>query len=265
MIRTMSRDAALVVRPHQDAMVRALALLYIAGPSVAVACQLLPHSPRTDETAIWIMAVIAYSMVPVLFTQYRRLPPWAVGSMIVLANALVTSVVYFNHEATSSYAFFYLWVTPYAAVFFGTRVMAAHVLFAAVAYAAVLAIHHADGHSPPGGAELSQWLQAMGALAVTVLLVRALERALRDNLALVDAERRRRAVEINDDVVQRLVLARQAYAAGERSEGDVAVGQALERARRIMGELIEPGRLSPGSLRRELAEGRLDPAVEDVG
>jgi signal transduction histidine kinase len=249
----MTRDSALAVRPDQDAMVRALGLLYIGGPSVAVACQLLPHSPRTDETAIWVMAAIAYSMVPVLFSQYKRLPPWAVGFMIVLANSLVTSVVYFNHEATSSYAFFYLWVTPYAAVFFSTRVMAAHYAYAALAYAAILAVHHHAGHTPPGGAEVSQWLQAMSALGVTLLLVRALDRSLRENLARVDEERRRRAIEINDDVVQRLVVARQAYAADERAAGDLAVDAALERARRIMAELIEADRLRPGSLRREAA------------
>lgn len=247
----MTRDSALAVRPDQDAMVRALGLLYIGGPSVAVACQLLPHSPRTDETAIWVMAVIAYSMVPVLFTQYKRLPSWALGFMIVLANSLVTAVVYFNHEATSSYAFFYLWVTPYAAVFFSTRVMAAHYAYAAVAYAAILAVHHADGNIAPGGAEVSQWLQAMGALAVTLLLVRALDLSLRENLARIDQERRRRAIEINDDVVQRLVVARQAYAGGERPDGDAAVDAALERARCIMAELIEPERLAPGGLRRD--------------
>jgi hypothetical protein len=91
----------------------------------------------------------------------------------------------------------------------------------------------------------------MGALAVTLLLVRALDRSLRDNLARIDEERRRRAMEINDDVVQRLVVARQAYAAGERPEGDVAVDAALGRARRIMADLIEPERVRPGALRRD--------------
>jgi signal transduction histidine kinase len=231
-------------------MVRALGMLYIGGPSVAVACQLLPHSPRTDETSIWVMAVIAYSMVPVLFTQYKRLPPWGVGGAIVLANTLVTAVVYFNHEATSSYAFFYLWVTPYAAIFFTPRVVAAHMLYVAAAYAVILRVHVDDGFRAPGGAELSQWLHPMAALAVTVLLVSALDRALRENLARIDEERRRRAVEINDDVVQRLVLARQAFAADERAAGDEAVDAALERARRIMAELIGSN-AAPGSLRRD--------------
>jgi hypothetical protein len=93
----------------------------------------------------------------------------------------------------------------------------------------------------------------MSALGVTLLLVRALDRSLRENLARVDEERRRRAIEINDDVVQRLVVARQAYAADERAAGDLAVDAALERARRIMAELIEADRLRPGSLRREAA------------
>jgi signal transduction histidine kinase len=240
----------LAVRPDSAIMVRALGLLYIGGPSVAVACQLLPHSPKTDEASIWVMAVVAYSMVPVIFTQWRRLPLAAVGALIALANTLVTSVVFFNHEATSSYAFFYLWVTPYAAIFFSTRVAVAHVVYAGAAYAAVLAIHADAGDGAPGGAEISQWLHPMAALVVTMLLVRALDRALRAQLAAIDEERRRRAVSINDDIVQRLVIARQAYAADDRESGDAAVDDALERARRIMAGLIEPSP-APGTLRRD--------------
>jgi signal transduction histidine kinase len=232
-------------------MVRALGLLYIGGPSVAVACQLLPHSSATDETAIWIMAVIAYSMVPIIFTQYRRLPPGAIGGLVVLANTLVTAVVYFDHEATSYYAFFYLWVTPYAAIFFSTRIALLHLLYPAVAYAIVLAVHESDGQGAPGGAEVGQWLHVMGALAVTMLLVRALTQALRDELARIEQERRRRALDINDDVVQQLVIARQRYADGDRERGDASVDVALDCARRIMAELIEAGGATPGSLRRE--------------
>ncbi len=159
-------------------MVRALGLLYIGGPSVAVACQLLPHSPATDETAIWVMAVVAYSMVPVLFTQYRRLPPVAVSAIIALANTLVTAVVFFNHEASSYYAFLYLWVTPYAAIFFSARHLAAHLAYPAVAYAVVLAVHADAGHGTPGDAEIGHWLHVAAAVGVTVLLVRSLTQAI---------------------------------------------------------------------------------------
>jgi signal transduction histidine kinase len=249
----MTEEEKLGVRPDSKALVRALGLLYIGGPSIAVACQLLPNSPETDETAIWVMAVLAYAMVPVVFTQYMRLPAWAIGAIIAFANCLVTAVVYFNHEATSYYAFLYLWATPYAAIFFSARVAAGHLLFAATAYAVVLAVLAGDGRGAPGGAEAGHWLHTVGALAVTALLAQALTRALRENLQRIDQERRRRAVEINDDVVQRLVLARQCYADGEREEGDVAVDAALDRARRIMADLVTAGTVEPGSLRRDVA------------
>jgi hypothetical protein len=224
-------------------------MLYIAGPTVSVACLVLPHSPQTDETSIWIMAVVAYSMVPVLFTQYRRLPPIAVSAIIVLANTLVTAIVYFNHEASSYYAFIYLWGTPYAAIFFGARHAAAHLAYPAVAYAVVLGVHANDGNGVPGGAEIGHWLQLVAAMAVTVLLVRALSRALADS----QADRHRRALEINDDVVQRLVVARHAYAAGDDAEGAASVDAALDRARAIMADLVGSDTIAPGSLRRERA------------
>lgn len=235
-------------------MVRALGVLYFAGPSVAVACLLLPHSSETDERAVWLMAAIAYAMAPVLFTQYRRMPPLAVSAMIALANTLVTAAVFFDHEATSVYAFIYLWATPYAAIFFGARHVAAHLAYPAVAYAIVLAVHAGDGNGAPGGAEIAHWLQTMAAVLVTVVLVRAMTRALADSLAAKEAEGRRRAMEINDDVVQRLIVARQAYAAGDAAEGAASVDAALHRARAIMADLVvSSDGVQPGSLRRDRA------------
>ena len=133
------------------------------------------------------------------------------------------------------------------------EVLALHLLYAAGAYAAVLAIHVSDGNRAPGNAEVSQWLHPVTAVAVTVLLVRALTGAMRENLSRIEEERRRRAIEINDDIVQRLVLARYSYEAGERHEGDVAVDEALARARRIMADLVGENHLTPGGLRRDVA------------
>jgi signal transduction histidine kinase len=234
-------------------MVRALGLLYIGGPTVAVICLLLPHSKATDVTGTWILVGLAYAMVPVVFTQYRRLPPVAVSAIIAFANCLVTMVAYFNHEASTPYPFFYLWVTPYAVLFFSARHAAAHVAFAGIAYAGVLILLHNAGRGAPGGAEAAYWVHAIGALVVIMLLVAALDRTLRANLARIDEERRRRALEINDDVVQRLVLARQCYAAGEGDNCDAEVDAALRHARAIMAELIAGDAVTPGSLRRQSA------------
>src|SRR6476620_4421216 len=68
------------VRPDSAAMVRALGLLYIAGPTVAIVVLLLPAPPGRNEAAIWVLAALAYAMVPVVFTQYARLSPAAVGA-----------------------------------------------------------------------------------------------------------------------------------------------------------------------------------------
>ena len=246
----MKEDLTLGVRPDSQPMVRALGLLYIAGPTIAAAMLLLPHSPRTYTTPIWVAIVSVYALAPVVFATYRRLPGWAISAMIAFTNAAISTAIYCNHEGISAFAWFYLWATPYVAVFFPSWQVAAHVGAVAITYAVLLAIHRHAGHGVPGGAEVSQWLQVTGALAVTVLLVRALSRALRENLDRIDEERRRRAIEINDDVVQRLVIARQCYAAGESAEGDQAVTAALDRARRIMAELIETD-LAPGRLRRD--------------
>lgn len=249
----MSQPAGFRIGPQSTAMVRSLGLLYIAGPTIAVACNLLPRSSATDETAIWIMIVIAYSMAPVLFTQYRRLRPAAVSAIILLANTLITAAVYFDHEASSYYAFFYVWGTPYAAIFFGNRHMLAHLAYPAAAYAVVLAIHAGDAGNAPGNAEVGFWLHAVAAMAVTALLVRSLVSAVVETREQEEADRRRRALEINDDVVQRLIVARAAYAAGDDADGEACVGAALERARSIMADLVGTDRVEPGSLRRDRA------------
>jgi signal transduction histidine kinase len=232
-------------------MVWALGLLYLVGPSLAALTLLLPHSPNLEATPIWLAIASVYALAPIVFTQYRRLPPWAISAMIAFTNLAISVGIYCNHEGTSPYAWFYLWVTPYTAVFFPRWQVGAHVGAIGVAYAVLLSIDRDDGHGVPGGGEVAQWLETMGALLVTVLLVRALSRALRENLDRIDEERRRRAIEINDDVVQRLVIARQCYEAGDRDDGDQALGAALDRARRIMAELLEPGQVQPGRLRRD--------------
>jgi signal transduction histidine kinase len=255
----MGEDTRLGVRPDSAAMVWALGVLYLVGPSLAALTLVLPRSSAAEETPIWFAIIAVYALAPIMFTQYRRLPDWAISATIAITNVAISTGIYFNHEATSYYVFFYLWVTPYTAVFFSTRHVVAHVVSVGAAYAALLAINADDGHGVPGGAEIAQWCQLVGGLLVTILLVRALSRALRENLASTDEERRRRALEINDDVVQRLVIARHCYAAGERPEGDVALEAALDRARRIMAELIEDGHAEPGRLRRATAASIGDP------
>ena len=66
-----------------------------------------------------------------------------------------------------------------------------------------------------------------------------------------DAERRRHAVEINDDVVQGLVVARMAVEVGDLEKAAEAIDRSLDAARKIVGALLEAGDpVEPGSLVR---------------
>jgi hypothetical protein len=66
------------------------------------------------------------------------------------------------------------------------------------------------------------------------------------------ALRRRRALEINDNIVQGLLAARELDAIGGRAEAHVALGRTLEQAQRMMDELLD-AEVRPGDLRRVAA------------
>lgn len=66
-----------------------------------------------------------------------------------------------------------------------------------------------------------------------------------------DAVRRRRALEINDDVVQGLVVARMAVEVGDLEKATAAIDRSLEAARRMVGDLLDAGDpVGPGGLVR---------------
>jgi hypothetical protein len=234
-------------------MARALAFIYIAGPTVALVALLLPHSADSNDTGALVLIAIAYAVVPILFATYRRLPPVAYGLIIAFANILVTLVIWFDGEAASKFAFFYLWATPYAFVFYSRRHAVAHVAFVGVLYAVVIGFLEADGNGAPGNAEAGYWLLVLSTVWVAVLLVRALTRALRDNLERLERERRQHALEINDSIVQGLVVAGTALDQGREDEARVALDDTLEHAKDLMGGLLDQTEVRPGALRRERA------------
>ena len=72
--------------------------------------------------------------------------------------------------------------------------------------------------------------------------------------ASVELERhelsRRQAVEINDNIIQSLVVAKYSHAGGDSARAERALEHTLSEARRIVAELQRTGRLVPGELRR---------------
>ena len=80
-------------------------------------------------------------------------------------------------------------------------------------------------------------------------------------VAAMDEQERRRhrqAVEIHDDVVQALAMAKISLELGETEAGMVALEGALEAARRIVTDLLDEGEvldLTDGLLRRDSPAG----------
>ena len=73
-------------------------------------------------------------------------------------------------------------------------------------------------------------------------------------LKLIEEEDARRAVAINDLVVQSLTVASMAMALGRTDEAKAALDEALEAARRMVSDLLRgaagDAHVAPGSLRR---------------
>lgn len=248
----MARDPADVAK--------ALGLVYLGGPTVAIVALLLPHSTRTSETGIWVLIGIAYAVVPVLFGFYRRLPTWIIEVLIAFAAALVTMLVWFDGEIASEFAFFYLWPTPFAFVYFTLPRALAQLAFSATAFAVVLALVAHRYPSPDNDVAYSYWLLEVSALVTVGLLVRALARAVQHAVEQREHERRRDALEINDTVLQRLVVAQVADETGDDAESRRALAEAIAEARAIITNLLDED-VRPGDLRRESSAARKPPST----
>ena len=86
-----------------------------------------------------------------------------------------------------------------------------------------------------------------------------LERALDEERAAQAASDRRRALELNEEVVQGLAVAKLAFETGHHENGLRAVTSTLERAKeivaRLLDEHLEEGSIEPGDLVRKRRVG----------
>jgi len=166
------------------AAARALAWLFIAGPTIGLVALLLPHSPDTNELAIVLEILFAYAVAIAVLVVFDRLPVWAFATIIAIGTLLISGAIYFSGHDTSAYSFFYVWVSLYAAYFFGPRLTAVNVLFIGVVYAVVLAVQQ------PAGISADRWTITIGTLVVVGGLVAALRTRIERLIAtLSDAAR----------------------------------------------------------------------------
>lgn len=109
------------------------------------------------------------------------------------------------------------------------------------------------------------WLTFVAFVLVSIGGVVLLWRVLISNAELQRADlSRRHALEINDNVVQRLVLAKYALDRGATETSQQKLAETLRETQQLVTSLLEEREIAPGALRREApaeTEGRPDPAA----
>ncbi|MGN6331738.1 MAG: putative bifunctional diguanylate cyclase/phosphodiesterase [Motilibacteraceae bacterium] len=162
------RPPAVVAAMRPAEMARALGLLYVAGGALALVWTRLPHGDRSGDAVVALMAVVALLLGGGLLTRVAERLPVAAVHTVLVAIQLVIAVAYAAAEDPGNdIRLFFVWATPFAALYFGRRVAAAHVAWTAVTMAGALLAQPAgfSGRAP------SVFVMTLGAVATTGALV----------------------------------------------------------------------------------------------
>lgn len=218
-------------------MVRGAAYLYAAGGVLVCISLVLPHEDAPNTAGVLVPAVIALLAAGFMLALGTRLPEWVFPISTAAGSVLVAVCIYYGEDAGPAFRSMFVWVALYAFYFFRRPMAVAQVVFAASAFGLVLLIDDL------GPASEVAWVMTAGTIAVAGWLVGRLSRQVREQSAQLAArqlfeERERHALEINDNVVQGLSVAKYSLAAGQTEAAAQAVDETLARARRIITDQL---------------------------
>jgi diguanylate cyclase (GGDEF)-like protein len=186
-------------------MATVLGSLFLAGASIGALSLVLPHPSEYDSSALWSNVAISYVFGFAVLLLRQRLPVWAMQLCVLAGTIVVTRAVYYGHDPSGYYTFWYLWICVYAFFFFGPRWGAVHVGVVGAAYAWVLT--EVSGPTP-----VPRWLVTVGSILVAGLLVDALATRLRRESNA--AARRASNLEAVSDVARQLATQSDSRAVG---------------------------------------------------
>ena len=146
-------------------MAQALSGLFAAGATLALLTLLLPHGSQASEAGLLFVVGSAYLTAAWLFRRARTIGRRTLPVTLASGTLHITAVAYFSGQAPSPLVFFYLWCFLYSAYFFSRRETAVQIVFAALAYAALLAMR------PPDTGPASWWVVGIGTLVVAAVLI----------------------------------------------------------------------------------------------
>ncbi len=156
------------------AMARWLCTLYICGSTLSLISLALPHWHQQDTRSTAILALLAYPIAAALYVRGKHLPRFGFHVLLGLGTLIITTGVYFGHNAGGSLtaSVFYIWVALYAFNFFTRKEAMTHIAWIAACYGTVLWTQHIEGGA-------AQWLLVVGTALVSGLVVAALVEEVR--------------------------------------------------------------------------------------
>ena len=238
---------------------RGLAFLYGAGATLVLITLAFPRPPGGRTAPILAAALVAYVVTVGLMRMGLRFPDRGIHVLLVLGVALIGVCVYYQGRGGAGYALMYVWVALYSFYFLHTPAAIAHLGWAAASYAGILAVRDL------GPAPSARWLMLAGTMTIAGLLVGRLSGQVRRQSAAlaerrVSEDRERRALEINDNVVQGLSVAKYALESGDVEKARGSVDETLAKARDIISEQLAeaaPDGVRPGDLVRKRPTGEV--------
>jgi diguanylate cyclase (GGDEF)-like protein len=186
-------------------MATVLGSLFLAGATIGALSLVLPHPSQYDSSALWSNVGISYVFGFAVLLFRQRLPVWAMQLCVLAGTIVVTRAVYYGHDPSGYYTFWYLWIGVYAFFFFGPRWGAAQVGAVGAAYAWVLT--EVSGPTP-----VPRWIVTVGSILVAGLLVDALAARLRRETTA--AARRASNMEAVGEVARQLATQSDSHAVG---------------------------------------------------
>lgn len=153
--------------PNRRRIGRALGMLFLLQGALGEAWVLLPHD---DGQSMPLLLVCLVAQAIGLWLRSGALdeaPVWVLKAMVTVATLLSVAGCVFSGPAPTGFAFFFLWVTPYA-VYFGLR-QAVLQTFLAVGGLIGSRVFVADGQIAAG--DLGEWLFPAATIVVVSSIV----------------------------------------------------------------------------------------------
>jgi diguanylate cyclase (GGDEF)-like protein len=207
-------------------MATVLGGLFLTGATIGALSLILPHPSEYDTSALWSNVAFSYVFGIAVLLFRKRLPVWAMQLSVLAGTIVITRAVYYGHDPSGYYTFWYLWISVYAFFFFGQRWGAAHVGAVGAAYAWVLT--EVSGPTP-----VPRWVVTVVSILVAGWLVDALAARLRRETAA--AARRASNLEAVSGVAREL-----ATQSDSRAVGRAICSAAVETAGASVAVLWRP-------------------------